>query len=48
MIDALTLDQLRVFAAVADTGSFRAAASSWRECSRPSATPSPTWKRSWA
>ena len=26
MIDALTLDQLRVFAAVADTGSFRAAA----------------------
>ncbi|WP_332607850.1 LysR family transcriptional regulator [Achromobacter sp. ESBL13] len=28
MIDALTLDQLRVFAAVADTGSFRAAARS--------------------
>ena len=26
MLDALTLDQLRVFAAVADAGSFRAAA----------------------
>jgi len=47
MLDALTLDQMRMFKAVADTGSFRMAATHLGRAQSPSVIPFPIWRLSW-